>query len=226
MSQTHLKLAPAAVLFDLDGTLVDSAPDLAGTANEMRQRRGLEALPFAVLRPHGGSGARGLLGAAFGVVPGDEQYGALRDEFLQHYEQRLLRLTRVFEAVDAVLQALQQRGLRWGIVTNKALRYADPLARGLGLWPRAAVLVAGDSTPHAKPHPAPLLEAARRLDLEPGRCVYVGDDERDMRAARAAGMAGWAAGWGYLGLQQPLQAWGADVVLAHPSELLKSLDLA
>ena len=226
MSQTRLKVAPAAVLFDLDGTLIDSAPDLAGTANDMRQRRGLAPLPYEELRPHGGSGARGLLGAAFGVAPGQTEYGALRDEFLQHYELRLLALTHVFDAVDDALDALQQRGLRWGIVTNKALRYADPLARALRLLPRAEVLVGGDSTPHTKPHPAPLLEAARRMGLEPGRCVYVGDDPRDMQAARAAGMAGWAAGWGYLGLQLPLHAWGADIVLAHPNELLISLDLA
>jgi phosphoglycolate phosphatase len=213
-----------AVLFDLDGTLVDSAPDLAGTANDLLTRRGRPALPYGVLRPHAGSGARGMLGVAFGVKPGDEGYEALRDEFHDHYATRMLHSTRGFEAALRVLDALDRRGLPWGIVTNKALRFAEPVAQALGLQ-RSAVLVAGDSTPHTKPHPAPLLEAARRLGRAPAACVYIGDDHRDMLAGRAAGMAALAAAWGYLGTGLPPQAWGADAVLQVPDELLQWLEL-
>ena len=226
MSQAGLKPPPTAVLFDLDGTLIDSAPDLAGTANDMLAARGRTALSYAVLRPHAGSGARGMIGTAFGLAPGAAGYEALRDEFHDRYEQRMLQLTCVFEPVLRLLDALDERRMPWGIVTNKSLRFAQPLAQALRLWPRAAVLVGGDSTPHTKPHPAPLLEAARRLGREPGQCVYVGDDSRDMQAARAAGMAGWAAAWGYLGLHAPVQAWRADAVLAHAEELLQRLELA
>ena len=226
MPQANLKSRPTAVLFDLDGTLVDSAPDLAGTVNDMRLERGLPPLPYADLRPHAGSGARGMLGAALAVFPGQSGYIALRDEFHDRYEQRLLQLTALFEPVAKLLQALEQAAVPWGIVTNKSLRFAQPLADALQPLGRARVLVGGDSTPHTKPHPAPLLEAARRLGHEPGCCVYVGDDPRDMLAARAAGMAGWAAAWGYLGLHSPLQDWGADRVLGHPDQVLQFLELA
>ncbi len=215
----------AAVLFDLDGTLVDSAPDLAGAANDLLARRGRPPLPLQHLRPHGGSGARGMLGAAFGLQPGDAHYALLRDEFLDHYETRMLALTRPFAAVPALLAALESRGLAWGIVTNKAMRFAGPLTAALSLQPTAACLVAGDSTPHTKPHPAPLLEAARRLSLPPERCAYVGDDRREFLAARAAGMAAWAAAWGYLGPGEAPEAWGADHVLPDPTSLLNRLDL-
>ena len=226
MPQTGLKRPPGAVLFDLDGTLIDSAPDLAGTANDMRVARGLEAVPYAALRPHAGSGARGMLGAAFNCTPSQSNFEPLRDEFYARYEQRMLQHTCMFDAVAALLDALNSRSLPWGIVTNKSLRFAEPQARALGLWTPARVLVGGDSTPHTKPHPGPLLEAARRLCINPEDCVYVGDDLRDMQAARAAGMAAWAAAWGYLGPQASVQGWGADIVLAHPNELLQWLDVA
>ena len=215
-----------AVLFDLDGTLVDSAPDLAGTANDMRAVRGLPPLPFAELRLHAGSGARGMLGAAFAAAPGEVGYASLRDEFLALYETRMLRQSVPFAGVAAVTAALDAQDVPWGIVTNKALHLAAPLARALGLLPAARVLVAGDSTPHAKPHPAPLIEAARRLVYAPQCCVYVGDDPRDVQAGRAAGMATLAAAWGYLGPGEPINAWGADAVLACPNDLLNWLDLA
>lgn len=214
-----------AVLFDLDGTLIDSAPDLAGTANDMRAARGLPALPYAALRPHCGSGARGMLGAGLSLLPGQPHYAALRDEFLNLYQARMLQLTQPFAAMLAVIDALDVHGLRWGIVTNKALRFAEPLAQALGLLPRAAVLIGGDSTPHTKPHPEPLLEAARRLQLQPADCIYVGDDARDMHAGRAAGMAVLAAAWGYLGDGDAPQLWQADAVLAEPAELLHWLQL-
>ena len=215
----------AAVLFDLDGTLIDSAPDLASSVNAMLQHRGLLALPYAALRPHAGSGARGMLATAFGVLPSMPEYEALKNEFYLAYEARMLEQTRLFAAIENVLSALDLRRLPWGIVTNKALRFAQPGAQAVGLWPRARALVAGDCTPHTKPHPAPLLEAARRMDLAPECCVYVGDDPRDVLAGRAAGMATLAAAWGYLGVDSPPHAWGADHVLDHPDELLHWLDL-
>ncbi|BAL94736.1 HAD family hydrolase [Rubrivivax gelatinosus] len=216
----------AAVLFDLDGTLVDSAPDLAGAANDLRVARGLEPLPYERLRPMVGTGARGMVGAAFGLAPGDEGFEPLRDAFLARYAERLLQTTRVFAAVEPMLVSLESAGLRWGIVTNKAMRYAEPVVRGLALDVRAAALIAGDTTPFSKPHPEPLFEAARRLALAPGDCVYVGDDHRDIVAGRAAGMRTLAAAWGYLGRGEPIDAWGADAVLENPAALLNWLELA
>jgi phosphoglycolate phosphatase len=215
----------AAVLFDLDGTLVDSAPDLAGAANGLRLARGLSELPLSDLRPMVGAGARGMVGAAFGLKPGDDGFDLLRDEFLLAYEQRLLQATGLFPAMVEVLQALEAAGLPWGVVTNKAERFTLPLVKGLSLHTRAAAVVCGDTTPHAKPHPAPLLEAARRMGVAPAHCVYVGDDLRDMQAGRAAGMPALAAAWGYLGQGEPVHAWGADAVLESPLQLLSWLQL-
>jgi phosphoglycolate phosphatase len=214
-----------AVLFDLDGTLIDSAPDLAGAANDLRREHGLSDLPYAALRPMVGSGARGMVGIAFGVAPGEPRYDDLRDRFLQRYAERLLQETTVFPRVEALLQALEARQWPWGIVTNKAACYSQPVVTGLHLQHRAAVLISGDTTPHAKPHPAPLLEAARRLGVAPARCVYVGDDQRDIVAGRAAGMATVAAAWGYLGAGEPIAAWGADAVIEQPDALLNWLEL-
>jgi phosphoglycolate phosphatase len=220
------RVRPAAVLFDLDGTLADSAPGLADAANDMRLARGMAPLAFEALRPAVGSGARGMVGTAFDLHPGQTGYEPLRDEFLARYEQRMLEKTRLFDSVEALLDTLERHALPWGIVTNKALRFAEPMSRALGLVPRTSVLVGGDSTPHTKPHPAPLLEAARRLGLPPGRCVYVGDDARDMQAGRAAGMATLAAAWGYLGHGAVVTAWEADAILPAPMALLQSLELA
>jgi phosphoglycolate phosphatase len=216
----------SAVLFDLDGTLVDSAPDLAAAANWLRERAGLAPLPYERLRPMVGAGARGMVGAAFGVVPGHAEFDALRDAFLARYEQCLLERTQVFEEMSALLAQLEALRFPWGIVTNKATRFTLPLLDGLGLQRRAAAVVCGDTTSHAKPHPAPLLEAARRLDASPEQCVYVGDDLRDVQAGKAAGMATVAAAWGYLGESQPIHEWGADAVVNSPTELLNWLELA
>lgn len=214
-----------AVLFDLDGTLVDSAPDLAGTTNDLLARRGRPAVPYGSLRPLAGTGARGMLQGGFGLAPGMPGYEALRDEFHEHYASRMLQHTRVFDAVPGLLRALGRSGLPWGIVTNKATRFAQPLVSALALDGHR-VLVAGDTTPHTKPHPAPLLEAVHRLGLSAGACVYVGDDHRDMVAGRAAGMRVLAAAWGYGGEGDEIHAWQADHVLQQPHDLLNWLELA
>lgn len=217
---------PRVVLFDLDGTLVDSAPDLAGAINDVLAEEGRPALPYERLRPMVGSGARGMVGTAFGLRPGDQGYEPRRARFLEIYATRSLRLTRVFDGVDPLLENIERAGLRWGIVTNKAHHLAHPIVHGLGLGHRAGVLIGGDTTPHAKPHPAPLLEAARRMDVEPGHCIYVGDDLRDIQAGRAAGMRSLAAAWGYLGDGDPLHAWQADAIIEQPQSLLNWLGLA
>ena len=221
-----MTLDVSAVLFDLDGTLIDSAPDLAGAGNDMRAARDLPLLPLAHFRPMVGSGARGMLARALDVHPGHAEFDALRDEFLQRYEGRMTRETRVFAEVRPVLDALNAARRPWGIVTNKATRFSEPLVRELGLLDEAATLVCGDTTPHAKPHPAPLLEAAKRLGVGADRCVYVGDDLRDVQAGHAAGMVTVAAAWGYLGEGESIDAWGATHVIEKPGELLKLLGLA
>jgi N-acetyl-D-muramate 6-phosphate phosphatase len=215
-----------AVLFDLDGTLIDSAPDLAGAGNDMRIARGLEPHPLEHFRPMVGSGARGMVGRAFDVSPDHESFLALRDEFLQRYETRMTQDSHVFPQVVPLLTALNARAMPWGIVTNKATRFSDPIVRALGLLPPAATLVCGDTTPHSKPHPAPLLEAARRMLVLPVDCLYVGDDLRDVQAGRAAGMQTAAVRWGYLGAGDPVEAWGADHLLDEPIDLLKLLEMA
>ena len=214
------------VLFDLDGTLIDSAPDLAGAAHAMRVARGLSPMPVQALRPMVGAGARGMVGLALGVRPGDGDYDALRGEFLDRYEQGLLEHTAVFEAMAPILDRLDATAHRWGIVTNKAERFTHPIVAGLGLHARAAVVVCGDSTPHSKPHPEPLFEAARRAGVPAGQCIYVGDDARDVQAGRAAGMATLVAAWGYLGNGGRVDGWHADAVLQRPHELLIWLGMA
>ncbi|MDH5540338.1 MAG: HAD-IA family hydrolase [Rhizobacter sp.] len=217
---------PLALLFDLDGTLIDSAPDLAGAANDMRSARELPLLPLAHFRPMVGSGARGMLARALEVGPDDAGFIELRDEFLQRYESRMTRETHVFTNMLPVLQALAAQRLPWGIVTNKASRFSEPLVRSLAHLDDAVTLICGDTTPHAKPHPAPLLEAARRIGIEARHCWYIGDDHRDVQAGRAAGMTTVAAAWGYLGGGEPLSAWGADHVIESPAELLNLLAMA
>lgn len=208
-----------AVLFDLDGTLVDSAPDLGAAVDQMRVRRGLPSLPHAVYRRVASAGARGLLAAAFDMQPEDADYAAYREEFLANYEQRLLQQTAPFAGIASLLQTLQQQGLPWGIVTNKPAKYAEPIARGLDDLRSAAVVISGDTLPHAKPHPAPLLEAARRIRIAPQRCLYVGDDLRDIQAAHAAEMVSVAALWGYLG-DVAVETWGAQLLAQQPAQIL------
>ncbi len=212
-----------AVLFDLDGTLIDSAPDLGAAADRMRNDRGLASLPLERYRPMAGAGARGMLGVAFGMAPDHPDFLALREEFFRNYEARMTELTRIFEGVPELLAALAGRGLAWGVVTNKQMRFTGPLTRAMPLFASAGTVVGGDTTPHAKPHPAPLLEAARQLGLPPGRCIYVGDDERDILAGRAAGMPTVAATYGYLGGNADTVRWGADARIDDPRDLLPLL---
>jgi len=212
-----------AVLFDLDGTFADTAPDLARALNRVRAERGLAALPAEIARPHTSSGARGLLKAGFDITPENGEYRVLRERFLDFYEEELCVDTRIFDGIPEVLARIQARHLPWGIVTNKGKRFTEPLLRLLAVDHLAACAVSGDSTAHTKPHPAPLLLAASLLKLEPASCVYVGDDLRDAQAARAAGMSFLAAGWGYLGEDGDPHAWGADAVLSRPHDILDLL---
>jgi len=215
-----------AILFDLDGTLADTAPDLGAAVNAMRRDRGLELVPIEQLRKVASSGARGLLGVAFGIDPSHTDFPAMRDEFLANYAADLCIETALFPGIAEVLADLDARGIRWGIVTNKAGRLAHPLIEQLGLKPTNGCSVAGDTTPHAKPHPAPLLHAATLLDVAPERIIYVGDDLRDIQAGHAAGMFTVAAAYGYCGNDAPPEQWGADLIIDHAaaiSDLLTGL---
>ena len=213
--------APRAVLFDLDGTLADTAPDLAAAVNWMRTERGLEPTPYAILRPTASAGARGMIGAAFGLAPGDEGYEALRVEWFERYQSNMAVHSTLFDGIPDLLDGLASAGMAWGIVTNKPARFTDPLVPLIGLA-HAGCVISGDTTPHAKPHPAPLLEAARRLNLDPAHCWYVGDDLRDIEAGRAAGMVTVACNWGYCGSIDPA-TWGAHYQLDTPRHLLDML---
>lgn len=215
-----------AVLFDLDGTLIDSAPDLGAAADKMRTDRGMTSLPLADYRPMAGAGARGMLGIAFGLAPEDVEFAAMKEEFFLNYEACMTERTYAFDGVAELIAQLEQAGLKWGVVTNKSARFTLPLTRQMPLFSNAQTIISGDTTPHAKPHPAPLLEAARQLKVEPGRCVYVGDDERDIVAGRAAGMPTVAAAYGYLGATADTLHWKADATIVSPAALLNLLRLA
>lgn len=212
-----------AVLFDLDGTLIDSAPDLAAAADKMRLDRGLTSLPFEKYRPMAGAGARGMLGVAFDMTPEHYNYVAWREEFFYNYEISLTQRTKAFVGVEDLLSTLYMRGMTWGIVTNKSKRFTDPLVRQMPVLRDAATVISGDTTPFAKPHPEPLFEAAKRMCVEPQYCVYVGDDLRDIEAGHAAGMPSLAATWGYMG-SHDVSSWKADALLKEPDNLLDWLD--
>jgi len=213
-----------AVLFDLDGTLIDSAPDLGAAADKMRMDRGLPSLPYELYRPMAGAGARGMLGIAFGMTPEHPDFPVMREEFFRNYESCMTQRTYVFEGVSQLIESLVERDLAWGVVTNKSMRFTAPLTKGMPLFKSARAVVGGDSTPHPKPHPAPLLEAARQVGVKPIECLYVGDDLRDVQAGKAAGMPTVAALYGYLGSQGDVATWGADERIETPLALLKLLN--
>jgi N-acetyl-D-muramate 6-phosphate phosphatase len=215
-------MASRAVLFDFDGTLADTAPDLAAAANRLLAEQGQEPLPLERLRPFASAGARGLVHAAFGVKPGDAEYEALRESFLDFYAERVCHQTRLFPGIAELIRELRAREIRWGIVTNKSTRFTEQIVLALKLEPDC--LACGDTTPHLKPHPASLLHAAGQLKLAPADCCYLGDDLRDMKAAIAAGMRPVAVDWGY---HHPESGgpgtWDAETVIAHPLDLLSRL---
>ena len=211
-----------AVLFDLDGTFADTAPDLGRAVNIMRAARGLDPVALAETRSVTSMGARGLLGVGFGMNPEHADYAAMREEFLQIYENNLCCDTRLFPGIAELVDRLESDGLRWGIVTNKAERFTLPLMRQLGYATRAACIIGGDTTGHMKPHPAPLLAAAGILELPPATCIYVGDDERDIAAGKAAGMPTIAVRFGYLNGSNP-DDWGATAVVDTPAEILQHI---
>jgi len=211
---------PRAVLFDLDGTLLDSAPDMLATANDMRAARGLGPLALEQLRPVVSKGSRAMIAAAFPHVPA-EQRDAWVPEFLQRYETLIGRDSKLFDGIEPMLSALEDAGTRWGIVTNKPEYLARLILPQLDWQARCAVLIGGDSLPERKPHPLPLRVAAERIGVAVADCVYVGDDERDILAARAAPMPSIAALWGYrLDGDDPL-SWQADRMVEQPHALLE-----
>ena len=212
-----------AILFDLDGTLLDSAPDLGFAADKMRLDRGLPSHPPAHYRPYASSGARGMIYAAFGVAPTEPEFEALKNEFLTNYDACLIQNTTAFDGVPELIANLVKQDLRWGVVTNKSERFTKPLTQSMPLFDSASTIVSGDTTPHPKPHPAPLLEAARQLGLAPERCLYVGDDERDIQAGRAAGMPTVIAAYGYLAVSADTGSWHADASIDSPTQLMNLL---
>lgn len=214
-----------AVLFDLDGTLADTAGDLAGALNQLRIDKGLVPLPLDMLRPYASSGARGLIGVGLDIHPGHAEYESLREGFLAAYTRCLSDTTVLFEGMDKVLRELEARGVAWGVVTNKPHRFTVPVMEGLGLMTRAAVVISGDSTAHAKPHPLPLLTACEHIGMAPSTVLYVGDDLRDIQAAQAAGMPSAAASWGYIGHNGDIADWRADVIARQPLDLLPLMGL-
>lgn len=212
-----------AVLFDLDGTLIDSAPDLGAAVDKMRVDRGLPSLALETYRQMAGAGARGMLGVAFNLSADHPDFPAMREEFFSNYERCMTSRTYAFDGVPQLIVDLLNLDYSWGVVTNKSMRFTDPLTRSMPLFSSAQTIVSGDTTPYAKPHPEPLLEAARRLAIAPSECLYVGDDERDIVAGLAAGMRTVAATYGYLGQAANPARWNADAIINSPAELLQLL---
>jgi phosphoglycolate phosphatase len=217
--------AVRAILFDLDGTLLDTAPDMTGAVNELLVEEGRAALPFAQLRPHVSHGSHGLVRIAFGDADPVE-FQRRRARFLELYAQRLTTATTPFAGIDEVLETLEAAACPWGIVTNKPGWLTEPLLAHLGLARRAACVVSDDTLPERKPHPSPLLHAAAQLQIEAHHCLYVGDAERDMQAAAAAGMAAVIARYGYIGAHDALDSWGAHAQIDHPLELIELAGVA
>ncbi|WP_034619869.1 HAD family hydrolase [Chitinibacter tainanensis] len=212
------------VLFDLDGTLADTAPDLGAALNRLLAEEGISAQPYSAIRPLASHGARGLLELGFGVTPADARFAELRARFLDHYEQDLCGQTTLFDGVRELIEGIHARGLAWGIITNKPMRFTDPLVELLPLPIPPQTCVSGDTVGIPKPDAKPMLHAAAELGLDPAECLYVGDAERDIEAGRKVGMTTVLARYGYISATDQPEAWGADLAIAHPLELLAHLD--
>ena len=221
MSQSQHQSPYHGVFFDLDGTLADTAPDLVAATNQLLSARNLPLKPYEQLRPCASAGARGLIGGAFGIDTKHPDFIALRDEFFANYEKALFVHSKLFDGMEHLLNQLESAQLPWGIVTNKSERFTNPLIDLMGLSQRSISTVSGDTTPHSKPHPEPILHAARIANLDPNKSLYVGDDIRDVIAGKAAGMKTVAAAYGYCGCEEPPEAWGADFIIQTPQELLQ-----
>lgn len=216
---------PRCVLFDLDGTLIDTAPDLGGAANDLRSELGMPPLSPDVYRPEASHGAGGMLRLSLGLTPQDADFDLRRQRYLEIYRARLSRCTRPFAGVAELLDRLDACGLRWGVVTNKSSWLAQPLMDDLDLSRRITCLVCGDTAARPKPAADPLLYACEQIGVTPADCIYVGDDLRDIQAGHAAGMPSLVALWGYLGADARPQDWGADAMLDRPAALLDRLEL-
>lgn len=213
------------VLFDLDGTLADTAPDMAAALNQLRAEESLPPLPFAAIRPEVSHGSPAMLKLGFDIATDAPAYPALRQRFLDLYEAQLCRKTVLFPGVPDLLDAIERQSLRWGIVTNKPGWLTDPLLEQLALTSRATCVVSGDTTPNRKPHPDPLLHACQLASTSPAACVYVGDAVRDVQAAHAAGMATVVARYGYIADHEQPDDWGADYLIESPADLLSWLTI-
>lgn len=218
----QLKTRPAAVFFDLDGTLVDTADDLAAPVNHMREARGLKPLPLEEYRPFASAGSRGLLHIGLGATTDDADYPALRTEFLNRYEQEIAVHSRLFDGMPELLAWLEANGIRWGVISNKLEYLVRRLVQQLGLSHRVALAYGGDTAPRAKPWPDPLKMALQETGLTARQCVYIGDDLRDIQAAHAVDMPAVAAAYGY-GNPNEIPQWKADHIVASPQEFLAML---
>ena len=212
-----------AVLFDLDGTFADTAPDLSAALNHVRSLHHLPPLPLEVTRLQASHGSAGLLKLGFNAGPDDAEFPALRDAFLAYYSANICVHTTLFPDMTKLIDILEQRGLPWGIVTNKPHRFTQPLMQALGYAERAACLVSGDTCAHAKPHPAPLLHAAKSIGIAPQNCLYLGDDKRDMDAGQAAGMKSIIALFGYIDPRADINTWQANDSISAPLDLIAHL---
>ena len=212
-----------AVLFDFDGTLADTAPDLGYALNLQRQRHGLSPLPDEEIRPYASHGTRGLLKVGFNLTPDDAAFGDMRQEYLALYDEVFCHQPALFAGIAELLETLENMDVLWGIVTNKPSRFTVPMVEKLGLNLRAACVVSGDDCPRPKPHPDTLLLAAQKTGIAPVETIYVGDAERDISAGHAAGMGTIVACYGYLSADDRPETWGADGMIDMPSQLLPLL---